>query len=164
MSFFSRTNRPKTIPVVLGDGTAPVYDEVLVDGRVMLQQVESENLFDFVQASKAETSVYNIIDKFNRGDESALHKTVGQFMDVLGMPTTLAEAQQSLINVTKKFDSLPMDIRQKFENNVNIFVDTVSNSSPEKLKKIFGIASDPKEPDVKSGDKTVVKDGDNIVA
>ena len=160
MSFFSRTNRPKTIPVVLGDGTAPVYDEVLVDGRVMLKQVDTENLFDFVQASKAETSIYNIIDKFNRGDESALHKTVGKFMDVLGMPTTLAEAQQSLINVSKKFDSLPIDIRQKFENNVNIFVDTVSNSSPDKLKEIFGIVSDPQTPVVDTEEIIVEKEGD----
>lgn len=160
MSFFSRINRPKTIPVVLGDGTVPVYDEVLVDGRVKLQQVDTENLFDFVQASKAETSIYNIIDKFNRGDESALNKTVGKFMDVLGMPTTLAEAQQSLINVSKKFDSLPIDIRQKFENNVNIFVDTVSNSSPEKLKEIFGIPSDHPAP-VEGPKKDIIeKDGD----
>lgn len=123
---FSRFNRPHTIPHPIGDGTAPIFEEVYEDGKRVLKETGRQNLNEFVQASLAETEIYNILARYQRGDESALNKTVGQFMDVVGMPTNLAEAKQALINIEREFNDLPGDVKAVFNNSVDEFVQVVS--------------------------------------
>lgn len=156
MTFFSRTNRPPTVVPPIGDGTAPVYEEFFENGQYDLRETGKENLFDFVQASKEETLVYNIIERYRRGDLTALSQRVGQFIDVVGMPTNLAEAHQVMLDVQRKFETLAPDVKSKFDNDVNVFVDVVSHSTPDKLRELFGVTAS----DVKS----VVKDGEVDVA
>lgn len=136
---YSRFNRPKTVPPVVGDGTAPVYEKRLVDGACRLMQTGVTNLFDFVQASKEDTLIYNLIDRFTRGDINALNQRVGQYLDVVGLPSTLAEAQQLMIDVQTKFDRLSADVKAKFDNSVSVYVNSVAKSSPEQLREMFGI-------------------------
>lgn len=156
MSFYSRNNRPATIVHPVGDGTTPKYEEVTRDGRTFLEETGKDNLFEFVQASKEETLVYNIIARYQRGDVTALHKRVGQFMDVVGMPTNLAEAHQVLISQRRVFDSLPVDVRKKFDDDFNVYVETVAKSTPAQLQTLFGVTSS----DVATHNDDV-KDGDN---
>lgn len=156
MSFFSRNNRPATIVHPVGDGTTPVYEEVTRDGRTVLEATGKDNLFEFVQASKEETLVYNIISRYQRGDVNALHQRVGQYMDVVGMPTNLAEAHQVLISQRRVFDSLPVEIRKKFDDDFNLYVATVAKSTPTELQTLFGVTST----DVATHSEDV-KDGDN---
>lgn len=154
MPFFSRCNRPATVTVPVGNLTTPTYEERLDNGVHRLIKVGVTNLFDFVQASKEETLVYNILDRFAKGDPTALMAKRGQFLDVVGMPSTLAEAQQLMINATEKFNSLPADVRAKFDNDVHKYVNQVANASLDDLKEMFGEKSPA----------PVVKDGDGNVA
>lgn len=155
MTIFTRFNRPKAVVPPIGDGTVPIYEEVLDEhGHMSLQITGQDNLFDYVQSSKEETLVYNIISRYQRGDLTALNKRVGQYIDVVGMPTNLAEAHQRLIDVENKFNSLPVDIKKKFDNSFNVYVQTVSNASPDQLMQIFGVTKEQ---------VAVVKDGDTNV-
>lgn len=154
MSFFSRDNRPVSKVPPIGDGTAPIYEEVFENGAYGLKQTGTENLFDFVQASKEETLVYNILSRYQRGDLTALNQRVGQYLDVVGMPSNLAEAYNTMLNVESKFNSLSPDIRAKFDNDVNVFVDVVSHSTPDKLQELFGVTQTQVD-DVKEGDLNV---------
>ena len=120
--FFSLRNRPKTIPVDLGDGTDPVYEKQLVDGVSTLVEVGRTSLFDFVQASKDDTLIYNILARYERGDESALNKMSGVYADVVGMPTNLAEAKASIIRFENMFENLSAEDKARFNNNVNEFL------------------------------------------
>lgn len=154
MIFFSRTNRPPAVVPPIGDGTAPKYEEFFENGQYILKETDKENLFEFVQASKEETLVYNIISRYQRGDLNALTQRVGQYMDVVGMPTNLAEAHAVMLDVQRKFDNLAPDIKSKFDNDVNVFVEAVSHATPDKLKEYFGVTK---------AQVDVVKDGDNNV-
>lgn len=153
--FFSRTNRPPTVVPPIGDGTAPKYEELFENGEYVLKETGRENLHEFVQASKEETLVYNIIARYQRGDLNALNQRVGQYMDVVGMPTNLVEAHRVMLDVQRKFDNLAPDIKSKFDNDVNVFVDVVSHATPDKLREYFGVSS---------SDVSNVKDGDGNVA
>lgn len=139
---YSRFKRPPCVSPRVGDGTAPVYEKRLVDGVCRLVQTGVTNLFDFVQSSKEDTLIYNLIDRFNRGDVNALNQRVGQYLDVVGLPNTLAEAQQLMIDVQNKFDRLDADIKAKFDNSVSVYVNSVAKSSPDELRAIFGITQD----------------------
>lgn len=142
MSFFSRLNRPDTIPHPVGDGTAPVYEEVFENGEFVLKATGKDNLFEYVQASKADCDIYNLLARYQRGDISVLSSRVGQYLDVVGMPTNLAEAHQLLLNVQQKFNSLSPDIRKMFDNDVNVFIDKISHSTPDGLREMFGVTQD----------------------
>lgn len=155
MIFKSRLNRPETIPSPIGDGSVPKYEEVFEDGYPQLKVTGKDNLFEYVQASKEECLVHNIIERYRRGDVDVLSCKVGQYMDVVGMPTNLAEAHQVMIDVQRKFNSLSPDIRKKFDNDINVFVDTVSHATPEELAGLFGVTQ--KQVDT-------VKDGESDVA
>lgn len=154
MIFRSRFNREKTVPQSLGDGTQPVYEEFVADdGHLILKETGRDNLFAFVQESKDECDIYNIIDRYQRGDPNALNRRTGQYMDVVGLPTNLMEAHNTMLRVKSQFDALDPAIRQKFDNDVNVFVATVANSTPDALKSIFGVAD--ANVDVKDGDDDV---------
>lgn len=154
MTFFSRTNRPPAVVPPIGDGTAPIYEEFFENGQYVLKKTGKEDLHAFVQASKEETLVYNIISRYQRGDLDALNQRIGQYVDVVGMPTNLAEAHQVMLDVQRKFDSLTPDVKRKFDNDVNVFVDVVSHSTPDKLRDIFGV-HDSKVNVVKDGEDSV---------
>lgn len=156
MTFFSRLNRPKAVVPPIGDGTAPKYEEVFENGSYKLVVSGKENLFDLVQASKEETLVYNIIDRYQRGDVTALQQRVGQYMDVVGMPKNLAEAHAVMLDVERKFNALSPDVKSKFGNDVNVFIETVSHSTPDKLQEIFGVAAEVTK--VEKGDDVNVEE------
>ena len=154
MSFFSRNHRPMTVVHPIGDGTAPIYEEVIENGATVLKQTGADNLFEYVQSSKEESLVYNIISRYQRGDITALSQRVGQYMDVVGMPTNLAEAYSTMLAVQSKFDALPVDIRKQFDNDINVFIDVVSHATPEQLQGIFGVTQSQID-EVKDGDGSV---------
>lgn len=158
MAFFSRCNRPTTVPVPVGNVTTPIYEERLVDGVTRLVKAGETNLYEYVQSSKEDTLIYNLLDRFAKGDVTALTSRRGQFIDVTGMPTTLAEAQQVMINATEKFNHLSDEVKAKFGYDVNEYINAVAKASPEQLKEMFGVA-DPVATPI-----TEVKDGDGNVA
>lgn len=154
---FSRFNRPKTIPASFGSGMEPVFEEKLVDGRLSLVKVGENPISPMIQEFKADTLVYNILARYQRGDINALNVREGQFMDVVGMPTTLAEAQQKLIDVTRQFDQMPLALRQKFNNNVNEYIEAVSNGSVKDVISLFAPEQDI-VPDIPSSDSVPASD------
>lgn len=147
-----RFRRPKTIPWPVGDGTAPIFEEVIENGVRILRETGRDPLNEFVQASLADTLVYNILAKYQRGDEMALHKTIGQYMDVVGMPTNLAEAQQALIDIENKFNMLTADVKAVFNNNVNEFIDAVSHGKLDEKLAPFAIKKSEEKPIEKEGE------------
>jgi hypothetical protein len=64
------------------------------------------------------------------------------------------DMHNTMINVERQFAGLDPEIRQKFDNDVNVFVATVAQSTPEQLRAIFGVTNSD-VPDVKDGDGDV---------
>lgn len=150
-SFFSRCNRPVTVAVPVGGVTAPLYEEHITDDFRGLVIVGQTNLFDYVQASKDDTLIYNLLDRYVKGDITALLSKKGQFLDCTGMPSTLAEAQQLMINAAERFNRLSSEQRAKFKD-VHDYVQKVATSDITGLKEIFGISDPVVNIDVKDGD------------
>lgn len=70
-------------------------------GKEDLQVTGKTNIYEFIQKSLPETLIYNIIERYNNGDVTALDKIHGFYGDVTTMPKNLAEAQQLMINANK---------------------------------------------------------------
>ena len=141
--FYSRSNLPVTIAQPKCEKIVPTYGkEIDKDGKVHIVETGKTNLYEKIQASKEDTLVYNILDRFNAGDVSVLQKNKGYYGDFTDMPKTLAEAQQSLITAENYFNSLPLDVRKEFNHSFSEFL---SSASAGKLAERHAYFKPPKE-------------------
>lgn len=131
----SRFNRPETIPVPEFSGFEIVYEERLDDGVRHLVKVNENPLNDFVQASLADTLIYNIIDKYQKGNLEILNQTAGHFIDVTGFPTSLADAQKQIIQAEAFFGQLPLDLRKEFDYSSSVFLSKIADGSAFEILK-----------------------------
>ena len=116
------------------------------------------------QCHKDECDINRIIDRFERtGDISALgllQTHEGFFADVTEMPTSFMDMQDRIARGKSIFDSLPSDLRLKFGNNANVFVDFVTNPENEEECRKLGLLPAVKTADRDSSllDRTVTTD------
>lgn len=103
------------------------------DGRRVLERTRREEIYELIQSHREECDINNIIARHLNGDPFAINKKIGNFMDLTEVPKTIAEAQQIVINLRNDFEKLPLEIRNKFENNPEIYV--ASYGSDEWLDK-----------------------------
>ena len=142
----TRFNRPKATSSYVPSGVSPVYEERIVEGVRTLVKVNEDPLNEFVQKSLPDTLIYNILDKYNRGNVDVLNKTIGQFMDVTQFPTSLAEAQNNIIKAERHFNGLSPDIRRKFDNSPIKFMEAVFDGSVlEKTQDLFPVQANKSE-------------------
>ena len=85
-----------------------IRDFVKRDGEVVAEKVGERNWFEFVQSFKAGTGVYNILQRYKRGDPSvvtALNRD-GVYADICGAPATLGEAKELAETAQASFSRL----------------------------------------------------------
>ena len=111
---------PKTMPKY-------GYDVDKETGEKIVVKQGETNVFLQTQEARADTLIYNIIDKINRtGDMSLLGNSVEGFIDVTSMPKTFLEAQVMRVKAEQFFDRLPIEEKAKFQNNVSVFIKSVN--------------------------------------
>lgn len=93
-----------------------------LDGKRKLILDDPKPIYEMIQAHREETEIERIVKRAMQGDMSVLNAMAGQYIDISGAPNSLAEAQQVIINAKRDFEKLDPDIRQKFDNNVEIFI------------------------------------------
>ena len=171
--FNSRSSRPcsNDFSSPRGNGERVIFEERIVDGSKQLVATGKESLKDFIEASKSETLISNIIKRFEQGDINVLSKVQGFYADVTDMPSDLASAQRHLITLEDKFNNLPSEVKTRFDNSFNKFVEEVSHSSIDDFAKIFGFDTSISEnSDVKpvvsssTSDVTNLNGGENNVS
>lgn len=128
------------------------------DGVSHLVPVGKHDLNEFVQASLEGTKVYNIIDRFALGDESVLNKVKGFYADVVGMPSSLAEAHDLMVSIDKKFAELPAKLKQVFGNSSSKFASALRDGS---INEIFSGLAQENVPDqeVSTSESVQMKEG-----
>lgn len=139
VKFGTRFNRPDVIPSPVGNGERDIFEERVVDGVKQLVVTGKENFKAFIEASKNETLISNIMKRFEQGDVAALSRVQGFYGDVTGMPSNLAEAQNMLIFLENKFNALPLDIKKKFDNSFDKYVQDISNATVDQFKDLFNL-------------------------
>ena len=109
--------RKSKISTKTGSAFAPTYEYKIVDGIKQLFVSGEINTQDMIDSYAESVDINNIINKYLNGDESVLKQTVGRFGDFRDCPTTYAEMFDRVLACEKVFNSLPPDIREKFDNS-----------------------------------------------
>lgn len=128
MTFRTRFTKAVRMPSDSGEKLVDTY-EMRIDerGHKVLQKSDiKENIYEMIQESLEESKIENIIRRAVYGDASALNVHNAQYFDATDAPTSLAEAQEMIINATSEFYKLPLEIREQFDH------------SPEKYVHMYG--------------------------
>lgn len=142
-------------PSVPGSGMKPTYKmHVDKDGKRELRQNGEYNLYAEIQSYKDSVSIDYILARFMNGDETALSRAQGIYGDFTEMPKTLAELQQRVIDAEDLFNSLPLDIREKYNFSASEFFAQLDS---DKTKAIF-------DPDIKDTVITPVEPAEPVPA
>lgn len=110
--------------------------KVDANGRRELIPDKKVAVWDLIQSHKEECEIENIIRRAVEGDAYALNAKEGIYADITNCPSTIAEAQQFIINAKEDFEKLPKDIKQKFEYNPEIYVAEMSQNTTGWFEKM----------------------------
>ncbi len=127
MEFYNRTNLPPKVGTPTGDKETTTYKtRIDENGHKITEAVGKTNIYDRIQSSLEETKIENIIKRFTEGDMSAFRTGEPIYTDITGAPKNLMEAQNMIIKISDEFNSLPVEVRAKFDH------------SPEKYVAMYG--------------------------
>lgn len=117
--FDTSSKKKKIEPVFSNPGTEFVdtYEIELVDGVNTLVVTGKTNVQEFIDSYAESTDIVNILTRFMNGDTSVLNPREGQYGDFTNVPSTYAEMFDRARQCENLFDSLPIEIKQKFDNS-----------------------------------------------
>lgn len=104
------------------------------DGIISLKKAGQKNIQDEINSFERSTDLYNIISRLSPEELAAQAQMQQEFFDATGLPKTYAEALQLIIDGQNKFESLPVEVKQRFDNDFNQWFATAG--SPDWFKKI----------------------------
>lgn len=105
------------------------YEGQLQDnGELKLIEVGRDDIQEMIEADRIKTELSVILDKFNAGDVSVLHRYNPMYADISGIPKSLIEAQNMLDSLRADFDMLPISIKEKFHNDYYKWIGSYGNS------------------------------------
>lgn len=91
------------------------------DGSTSVGVVGEKNLDAIIQSNKDTGNVALLVAKYNAGDTEALNRVKGVYGDFRNMPTSYAQMVSRLNECRQLFESLPVDIKEQFDNNPDVF-------------------------------------------
>ena len=104
------------------------------NGVKHLEEVGERNIQDEINEYEQDCLIYNIIDRFTKGDVTAIKQTSeGMYADIVGMPKNIHEVHKVQSKAMSDFGKLPKELRDKYDNDPKTFVESVQ-MKPETLR------------------------------
>lgn len=126
--------------------------KVAKDGSVELVESGVQNTDEVIQSYAESCDRSIILERIKNGEVDLLNKVPGVYGDFTKMPKTFSDVLQLQLDSARLFDSLPMDIRSKFDNDKNKFFaaagsedwfKTIEPILPDQIKKMINPPADP---------------------
>ena len=130
------------------------------DGVTSVGVVGQKNLDAIIQSNRDNGNIALLVARYNAGDTDALNKVKGVFGDFRNMPTTYAEMVSRLNECRVVFEGLPIEIKEQFDNNPDVFW---SEFGSDKFNKVFEGFNEDFESTVVSPEPTVVAPEPTVV-
>lgn len=123
-----------------GDSEHVLYSSRLADdGSVELVRSGSEDLYAMIQSHRDSVDIHVLLARYSNGDVDALSRVQGVYADVTQMPSTYAELLNTLIVAENQFNSLPVEVREKFDQSFEKYMVSMDDM-PSFLEKL-GVTS-----------------------
>lgn len=119
-------------------------------GHKVLEKTGTHDIYDEIQSYAEECKIENILARAAAGDTEILNQRQGYYMDITNTPATLAEAQNEILKLKQGFEQLPPEVREKFDNSVEKFVQSFGS---EDWAKNMGFGEEKTEAVTFTGEK-----------
>lgn len=108
---------------VSGVPTLEIYEyRVSKDGyKELVKTDRKEDVHARIQADADSCDINKLMARFALGDSSAIDQRSGFYADVTKMPSTYAEMFDRVEVAKQYFDSLPVEVKQSFDNSYEVF-------------------------------------------
>lgn len=117
------------------------YDE---RGVAYLEHVGDVNTYEKIQSYKEDCDISCILSRYAAGDQSVL-ATPGWYIDTSKMPQSYHEWMNTINEQKERFESLPLEVRQKFGMS---FEQYAATAGTEEWAKAMGLEKKPVETEV----------------
>lgn len=116
---FAKVSDPNKFVTDPGSPIHKLYSsKVLPNGQIDLIESGEEDIQEMIDSYRETTDMSFILHQLMLGDNSVVNVRSGaMYGDFTTAPQTLAEAQQMLIDGEQAFYQLPLDVRNKFDND-----------------------------------------------
>lgn len=115
---FAKVSDPNKFVTESGDRYHTIYEPIVnPDGTISLVESGKEDIQAKIDSYKDQTDISFIVKKLAQGDFSVLSQKEPMYGDFTTMPKTYAEALQLTIDAEKRFYELPLETRNKFDND-----------------------------------------------
>lgn len=107
------------------------YDD---NGHLVVEVVGKRDIYPEIQAHALSCDINYIVSRFANGDATALSKIQGTYGDFTQFPKTYAELLNNVNRGAELFETLPVDVRAKFNHSLGEFMQ--SAGSAEWMQKL----------------------------
>lgn len=131
MKFRSFSDRPARVASPSGSPERQLYTRKIDSaGNKSLEKSGKENVYLAIQLAANGNLAKDLVARATRGDESAIPSADSlTYADITGAPKSLLDAENRLIDARSLFDSLPVEVRNKYGNNFRNFLVAVDDGS-----------------------------------
>lgn len=126
--------------------------KVMPDGTIKLQPSGKINLKEMINSQRESTDIAYIIQQLENGNRDVINPTPGFYADCTKFPKTYAEFLQARIDAEADFYKMPVEIRQKFDNDFNQYFASVGD--PEWFEKLGVAGNEEVKEKVKQSDES----------
>lgn len=132
----------KTVPCCCGNRMEPHFVERYDEkGHPYLVKDGETDTYAIIQSHKEECDIMSMLTRYAAGDTSVMRPDA-KYIDTSELPTTVHEYFNLMNAQREKFNALPVEIKQKFENSFEVWAST--SGTAEWLDKM-GMNQQPKE-------------------
>lgn len=103
-------------------------------GEVELFESGKENIPEMINSYAESCDINSILKRYESGDVGVLNQRQGVFIDAVDMPHSYAELLNTVIEGEQKFNSLPLEVREKFNHSYAEWI--AQTDSPEWFEKM----------------------------
>lgn len=143
VSYFDRmdANKRKSFVSCSGSHIMTIYEYRFVDGIKQLVPSGKTDTQELIDSFAESADINNIIVRFLNGDESVINKVVGTFGDFRDCPTTYAEMFDRIQKCENLFNSMPVEIKEKFDNSYEKFWSSFGSEYFDDVFKSYNTSS-----------------------
>lgn len=130
------------VPSCPGERWKIEYEPIVqADGTIELRESGKTDLQEFYDSQAASCDMALIISRYLNGDRSVLEQRQGAYFDATQVPSTYAEMLQTVISGQRSFEALPVEIKQKFNNDFNQWFATAGSDDWQSKMTVSGSAA-----------------------
>lgn len=131
MKFRTRSDFQHNISSPVGSRLATEFKYVINDltGTKVLVEKGKTNVYDKIQEHADSCKLETIVRRYVLGDDSVLNRIRGEYFDATEIPGDLRSIQNVVLKAREDFEHLPAEIKQRFGNDINVFIKEMGSSS-----------------------------------